>query len=296
MENKKGRGCYKGGISVIEVKAYAKINLFLEVLGKREDGYHNIESIFQSVSLADNIFIRRGKEKRIILESDMELGPIEKNSAYKAANFFLNYYKIDDGMEIKIEKRIPIAGGLGGSSADAAGVINGLSKLYDIKLDNKFLSAVSKVGADVPFMINGGIAKVTGIGEKIERLPYKVDWHLVIGYPGVEINSGWAYKSLKFLLTKQKYHCNILVRYLSEGDFEGATAQLFNRFEEVVLPKYPAVAKLKNDFLANGAKAALMSGSGSSVFAVFSSADIAMEAVERMQSRWRWLRYVATAF
>ncbi len=279
---------------IYNVSAYAKINLFLEILNKRDDGYHTIESVFHTISLHDTISLTLTHSNTITVDCDLPdiTENIEQNSAYKAARLFLDYFHIETGVAITIKKDIPVGGGLGGSSADAAGVIRALSMAYAIEPDEKFLKSASKIGADIPFLVHRGCAKVGGIGEDITPLPYVLDKPLVVAFPGFGVNTGWAYSALTFLLTEQKIPCNILLRCLEERDYGGIYANLYNRFETVVFDEHPQIRDLKEMFQKSGARAALMSGSGSSVFGVYDTTDQAYTGAEIMKRHCDWVRVV----
>lgn len=278
----------------IEIKAYAKVNLFLEVLNKRQDGYHTIDSVFQTISLHDAITIEERSDNSICVTADIaELTDgMEKNSAYKAAIFFKDYFSVSKGFSIHLQKDIPVGGGLGGSSADAAGVLRGLTHLYKKTIDSAFLRASAEIGADVPFLLQQGCALVGGIGEHITPLPYTFSMPMVVAFPGFGVNTGWAYSALTFLLTEQKIPSNILLRCLEERDYGGICANLYNRFEHVVFEKHPQIRALKEGLLKSGARAALMSGSGSSVFGVYDTTDQAYTGAEIMKRHCDWVRVV----
>jgi 4-diphosphocytidyl-2-C-methyl-D-erythritol kinase len=281
---------------MIQLQAPAKVNLFLEILRRRQDGYHDIQGVFQTISLADEISLGllpagKGIELRT---RGCEI-PKEKNTAYKAAMLFFNYYSLPPGAVIHIEKKIPLGGGLGGSSADAAAVVNGLAHLHKVSLEKDFIKQLAFVGADIPFMLTGGCALVEGMGEQVKPLNSSLDMTLAIGYPGIEVDSGWAYRTASFLLTENPKTCTILLRCLKEKCPDALNDALFNRFEQVVFEAHPRVFRLKSDFLKNGARAALMSGSGSCVFGLFDTQEKARAALKSMQGKWDWIKLVATS-
>ncbi len=275
---------------MIKTKGYAKINLFLEIVNKRKDGYHNIDSIFQTISIADQLKLERRKDKNIVIKMENFKIPLKKNIVYKVLEFFKEYFDISDGFNVFIKKNIPIGSGLGGSSADAAAILKALKKLYSVEFDYKFFNKISFLGADIMFQYYQGLAKVGGIGNRIKLIPHKLKGYLLIGYPGLIIESNWAYKNINLVLTENRFHSNILVRYLKQEDFEGVFQSLYNRFEDIVFDAYPRVEKLKNDFLKEGALTALMSGSGSSVFAIFEDYDDVKRAMRNLQKQWDWLK------
>lgn len=278
----------------ISVRAYAKVNLFLEVLYKRTDGYHAIDSIFHTISLHDVVTIEERNDEKIVIESDIAgiTDCPEKNSAFKAAMLCKNTFSILPGFTIYLKKDIPIGGGLGGSSADAAGVFRAITSLYKKEIDQEFLKETAKVGADVPFLILQGCALVGGIGEEITPLPYVFDMPMVVAFPGFGVDTKWAYSALTFLLTEHKIPSNMLLRSLEKGDNGDICAGLYNRFEHVVFDKHPQIRVLKERLLKSGARAALMSGSGSSVFGVYDTTDQAYRGAEIMRRHCDWVRVV----
>lgn len=239
----------------IKAVANAKINIYLDVLGKRPDGYHNIKTVFQEVSLADTLFISELKTGIKVSCSNPNIPSDERNLAYKAAAVLREFAGINAGAEIKIVKNIPAGAGLGGGSSDAAAVLQALNKLWKLKIPKHSLAELGKkIGADVPFFIYGKRCMAEGIGDILTPLPSeKKEWYVIV-YPGFEISSELVYTRL----TSNKKRC-IIKNY-------------YNRLEEVVIPIYPEILKIKDKLSASGAQIALMSGSGSSVFGLVNDA------------------------
>jgi len=262
--------------------AHAKVNLYLDVLRKREDGYHDILTIFQSISLSDELVIERSDG--IWVECDVPGLPSgEMNLAYRAAKLLKDTAGLKAGVKIEISKRIPIGAGLGGGSADAAAVLIGMNELFNLNLPRRTLMELgSEIGADVPFFILGGTALGEGIGDKLTRLPFIGEiWFLLLN-PAIHISTGWAYRNLR--LTKPKGNANILIqRFKGIGSPESVSSLLYNLFESVVFPEYPEVARLKGRLQEVGALGALMSGSGSTVFGIFRSKEEAEAAYELLR-------------
>jgi len=250
---------------MIKIFAPAKINLFLNVLGKREDNYHEIETILQKIELYDTIILEE-KDEGIELECGQVPG--EENLAYKATNLLRQELGIKKGVKIKIEKNIPIAAGLGGGSSDAAATLIGLNKLWQIGLEqNDLLTLASKIGADVPFFIfKEGLALGTGIGSIITPLPPLPQFWLILICPKIKISTTKVYKNLKFILTNEVIESKIIQNVFKEGNIEKISKLLYNTLEKIVFPKYPVIKRLKDELLHAGALGALMSGSGSSIF------------------------------
>jgi len=238
----------------INLKANAKINIFLDVLDKRKDGYHNIKTVFQEISLADSINIKdtSGLKGEIVIKTSAPRLPTDRrNLAYRAADIIRKYAGIKRGAEIYIEKKIPVGAGLGGGSSDAACVLKGLNKLWNLKINNRQLCSLGKrIGADVPFFIYGGRCLGEGIGDILTPLPVgKKEWYVIV-YPGFEISTKFVYEQL----TEIKKRCIIKTHY--------------NKLENVVLPLYPEIRIMKEKLKMWGADYSLMSGSGSCVFGV----------------------------
>jgi len=262
--------------------AHAKVNLYLDVLRRREDGYHDILTIFQSISLADELIIERSEG--IWVECDVPGLPSgEMNLAYRAAKLLKETAGLKMGVKIEIHKRIPIGAGLGGGSADAAAVLIGMNELFNLNLPRRTLMELgSEIGADVPFCILGGTALGEGIGDKLTRIPFIGEiWFLLLN-PAIHISTGWAYRNLR--LTKPRGNANILIqRFKGINSPESVSSLLYNLFETVVFPEYPEVARLKVRLQESGALGALMSGSGSTVFGIFRSKEEAETARELLR-------------
>lgn len=275
----------------IRVKAYAKINLHLDVTGIRTDGYHNIQSIMQSVSLCDIVDIELTENEKIIIECDTAGVPLDqKNIAYKAAKLFLDKVGKSVGVVIKIKKNIPMAAGLAGGSADGAAVLVGLNKLFNGVLTEKELLLLSaSLGADVPFCITCGCCYTEGIGDKMFELPsLPENTVLVITCGGEGVSTPIAYRSLdekydnfaKYAPKSiEEIKSSIL---LCKNDFY---KYLFNIFEEPVANERKAVQNAKDIMLQKNAKASMMSGSGPSVFGVFDDISSAEQTVNALKEQ-----------
>ncbi|RKY01704.1 4-(cytidine 5'-diphospho)-2-C-methyl-D-erythritol kinase [Candidatus Poribacteria bacterium] len=250
----------------MRLRAYAKVNLYLDVLRRRPDGYHDILTLFQSVSLCDELVVRRSKE--IWVECDMPGVPSGvMNLAYKAAKLLKDVVGLREGVSVEIRKRIPPGAGLGGGSADAAAVLVAMNELFSLNLEiGTLMELGAELGADVPFCISGGTAIGEGRGDVLTKLKPLEGFWLVLAYPGVHISTGWAYGRLR--LTEPRVNARILIR-LKEVTPEAVPDLLFNVFEDVVFPEHPEIARLKDRMLELGARGALMSGSGSTVFGLF---------------------------
>ena len=254
---------------MVTVKANAKINLTLDILSKRLDGYHEVEMVMQSVGLFDTIRMER-QQTGISLRMDTEeLLADETNLAWKAARLFSDVYRIQEGVSIEIEKRIPIAAGLAGGSADAAGVLIGMNRLFGKGLTAKDLCALGEqIGSDIPFCIEGGTMLATGRGEILHRLPDLPPLFVVLAKPPVSVSTAWAYRN--YDETGALYHpdTKAMITALSDGRVDHVASCLANVLEEVTQKEYTIIETYKRVLMNNGAIASLMSGSGPTVFAL----------------------------
>jgi 4-diphosphocytidyl-2-C-methyl-D-erythritol kinase len=258
----------------LRVQAHAKINLYLDVIGKRPDEYHEIETVFHSIGLHDDIYLRKRADREITVHCEHPHVPCDpRNLAYRAAKLLVDNMSDLSGIDIKISKRIPVAAGLGGGSADAAAVLCGMNALFDLGLTQRDLMRLGvQLGADVPFCILGGAALGQGIGEILTPLPSLEDAWILLANPGLEISTPWVYQHINLSLTAPKKNVTILTRCLQSGEFSSVARHLYNGLEVPVLSKYPVVAEIKTK-LNNcpGSCGVLMSGSGATVFAFMQS-------------------------
>lgn len=273
------------------VKGFAKINLHLDVTDIRNDGYHNIQSVMQTVSLCDIIDIEITQENDIVIECDQMGVPLdERNIAYKAAKLFFDKANINSGVKITIKKNIPMAAGLAGGSADGAAVLVGLNELFDAILSDSDIYALgAALGADVPFCISCGCCYTEGIGEKLTDIdPLLPKTVLVIACGGEGVSTPMAYGMLDSKYNKFADYiprgCDELKKSLKlgENDFY---KHIFNIFEEPVSSVREAVGIAKKIMLDSGADASMMSGSGPSVFGIFSDASDAERAVAALKAQ-----------
>lgn len=273
----------------VKILAPAKVNLFLRVLGKREDGYHFIDSLMVPVSLYDEIEIRKGAAKKgrgsltvTCHHPDVPNG--EKNLVYQAASLLLEKKGISASITVRIRKNIPVGGGLGGGSSDAAATLVGLNRLLRLRYDRRELASLAaKLGADVPFFISGVPARARGIGERLRPVRSLPRLWMVLVYPRFPVSTGWVYRNLSAKLTKHSEDSRI--KSSLKGPAKLARL-LVNDLEEVTLRRYPRIALLKGKLIQEGAAGALMSGSGSSVFGIFITESEAKEAFRRLR-KWK---------
>lgn len=264
-------------VKIYKIKSPAKVNIGLRVLSKRKDGFHNIETIFYPVKIYDEISLKisdiKAKENNISIKTNLkEKLKREDNICYKAAKLFFERFKISNRykIEIKLKKNIPVGAGLGGGSSDAASVLNILAKHFKLTAKKRELNKCAlDLGSDVPFFLLGKPAYALGRGEKLTPLPkFKVRGKVLIVNPNIHISTPWAYKELKVKSSKLKVLSK--VKSFDAND----ERSMINDFERVVFKKYPKIEKIKYDMLRLGAEFALMSGSGSTVYGVFTPKNI----------------------
>jgi len=281
----------------IEIDSYSKINLTLNILGKRRDGYHNIETIMQSINLADRIFIKEEKEG-LKIKCSHPLVPVDTQSlTYRSAEKILNRYRIKKGVKIEIDKKIPLASGMAGGSANSASILVGINKLFALNLSNKDLREIGEeLGMDVPFCIQNGTALAYHKGEKVTPLPpiNPPLWIIIIN-PGFEIPTKWAYNNLDLgLIKREKNNTIAMLKALKEGGLEGIAKNLSNSFEGLVIKKYPEIGKIKDRLVEEGALGALMSGSGPTVFGIAQNKEQALRIYEKLKSEYKSIWAVHT--
>jgi 4-diphosphocytidyl-2-C-methyl-D-erythritol kinase len=279
----------KGPLPVLRTRlsldAPAKINWFLGVAGKRDDGYHNIASLMQCISLYDTLTFDHADSVNIV--SDLDI-PVHDNIVHKAASLLKEYTSCRKGADILLKKNVPVSAGLGGGSSDAACTLLGLNELWGLGLSRKKLSSIaSKIGSDVPFFLKGPAALVEGKGEKTRRVKINSSVVLLLVKPFVSVSTAWAYASFDKMksdkLTKNVVDIKLFCRALTRKDFSSLGEMLFNDLEEVVTRKYPVVTEIKNRLMEEGAFFSAMSGSGPSVFGVYGSRETAEKAAGRME-------------
>lgn len=275
----------------MRILAPAKINLFLEVLNRRSDGYHNIETIFQTVSLYDKITIEPRRHALSLECSSNSVPQDRRNLVLKAAQLLRKKLGLKSGAQIKLEKNIPAGAGLGGGSSDAAATLKGLLAVWKKRLGKKeLLSLAYQLGADVPFFLYKGTAFASGIGERIEKLSrVKPAWFVLI-YPRFSVSTAVVYRHIHFPLTiKQKI--NRIKELLSRGFSSDKWAHcLYNRLEKQAIQLYPEILHIKNTLKSIGF-ANLMSGSGSTIFILASSKDEAKRIRSRLK-KYPWDTWV----
>jgi 4-diphosphocytidyl-2-C-methyl-D-erythritol kinase len=253
----------------ILVKAPAKINLSLDVLHKRPDGYHEVEMVMTTIDLADRIELGLLEEDRIVIQSHNRFVPDDqRNLAYQAAHLLKDRFNVKKGVVIGIEKTIPVAAGLAGGSSDAAATLRGLNKLWELGLSLDELAVLgAEIGSDVSFCVYGGTALATGRGEIIEHIPAPPTCWVVLAKPFIGVSTAEVYRRLN-VNKVQHPPTNRMIAAIEQGDFHEVCHSVGNVLEDVTLSLYPEVAQIKDQMKRFGADAVLMSGSGPTVFSL----------------------------
>ena len=272
----------------VTLRVAAKINLYLNILGKRNDGYHEIESIMQSISLYDRLTLRPLKQGIRILSNESDIPVNRENICYKTAKLFLQKTNLNKGLEIKIHKAIPVKAGLGGGSADAAATLWGMNRLFQSGvLLSDLKEWAGSLGADIPFCLQGGTSLVRGKGEVLIPLPPLKNGWLVLLDPTVPISTAWVYERVRIGLTRKKLSARLLAKSIKKEGLLGISNSLYNKLEEVVLEKFPLVGSVKEKMKEAGARGALMTGSGSTVFAIVEDRQKGQEVLSKLKGMGR---------
>lgn len=274
-------------IKSITEKCSAKINIAIDVLGKYPNGYHEVRMIMTQVGIFDVITISLKDEKGIgINGSDINMPVDESNLAWKAANEFFKAVKFDGGCDIYIEKHIPMGAGMAGGSADAAGVINGLNKLFDYPLSlEERMKIGERLGADVPFCVMGGCALAEGIGERLTSLTGIPEVYYLIAKPKQSISTKWVYEHLDYNDRPGNLDVDKIISGINLGDLKKIQSSMGNILEKPAVQICPEINVYKSEMLSLGADIAMMSGSGSAVFGMFDDSELAIKAYDEFKLR-----------
>ena len=274
----------------LNIPAYATINLTLDVLGKRPDGYHDLSMVMQSVSLADQVIIRETGEEGFTLKTDLGFLPgADKNIAGVAARAFARHTGVDlSGLEIELQKHIPVCAGTAGGSSDGAAVLRGLNRWFSCGLSLRHLAEIGEeVGSDVPYCVLGCTALAEGRGEKLTCLPALPDCHIVLCKPGFSVSTPELFRRIDEL--KLRFHPDTagVLAALEEGDLAGVSRRMFNVFEEALPAQRRAVVEeIKSTLLSRGALGACMSGTGPTVFGIFDNAESAQSVADELKQSY----------
>jgi len=270
----------------IESRAFAKINLGLDVTGTREDGYHTVRMVMQNVRIFDRITIRKKETTGFSMSSDAAYLPTDENNLMvKAASLMFEAFKLSGGLSMKLQKYIPVAAGMGGGSSDAAAVLHGINRLFELHLPVEKLQEIGlKIGADVPFCLLRSTALAEGIGEILTPLPACPACKVVVAKPPISVSTKLVYQ--KLILDENTVHPDIdgMVRAIRSGDLRGVTDRMGNVLESVTAVSYPVIGRIRDSLLSSGALNAMMSGSGPTVFGIFDDEETAGCAADRLRS------------
>lgn len=270
----------------ISLKALAKINLGLDVVRRREDGYHEVRMIMQTIHLYDRLDIKRTKESGIQIQTNLSFLPVnENNLIYKAAKLLMDEFSITDGVSVKLDKRIPVAAGMAGGSTDAAAMLFGMNRLFSLGLTKRQLMERGvQIGADVPYCIMRGTALAEGIGEELSQLPPMVKCPVLIAKPSISVSTKFVYQNLKLDDTTVHPDIDLLIADIRAKNLYDIAAHMGNVLETVTIPNYPVIDEIKKHMLSHGAVGAMMSGSGPTVFGLFDDEATAKKAYKAMRS------------
>ncbi len=284
---------------MVNIKAPAKINLFLRITGKRRDGYHDLYSLVCPLALYDTISLDFGGTGICVTCAHPGVPEDGSNLVVRSARLYLEAALVDDappvsGLTIHIEKKIPVGAGLGGGSSDAAAVLTALNNYFAQPLSTPELMALgARIGADVPFFIFDGPALATGIGDRLQPFPYLTPWTALLVYPNEVVSTAWVYKNLNLRLTKDEKK---LSKFHFDGRFFNVDEHLVNDLESVTEMAFPVIKAIKRLLLAHGAAGAMMSGSGSTVFGLFADPQRAISARTALcnnQQSQNWTLFIA---
>lgn len=255
----------------IRLKARAKINLGLDVLGKRDNGYHDVRMVMQTIGIYDRLIVTRIDEDEIRIKSNLSFLPVnENNLIYKAAKLIKEQYGIKDGIEADLNKFIPVAAGMAGGSTDAASTIFGMNKIFGLNMSQKdMMEAGVKLGADVPYCIMRGTALAEGIGEELTRLPDMPKCWILVAKPPINVSTKLIYDKLDMAEIEVHPDIDGIIEAIKQQDINKIAERMGNVLESVTIPLYPVIDEIKQDMINNGAINAMMSGSGPTVFGIF---------------------------
>ncbi|MDE7248254.1 MAG: 4-(cytidine 5'-diphospho)-2-C-methyl-D-erythritol kinase [Lachnospiraceae bacterium] len=270
---------------MVKQKAYAKVNIGLDVLRRRPDGYHELKMIMQTVDICDDLTFEKREKPGIHLQIEGADLPADKNNLVcRAAALLMEEKHIREGVSITLKKRIPIAAGMAGGSADAAATMRGLNTLFEMGYSTEALRELGvKLGADIPYCITGGTMLSEGIGEVLTPLPAPPDCHLVVAKPDIDVSTAFVYQNLR--ADSLPFHPDIdgMAKALAAGDLKGITDRMGNVLETVTVREYPVIDRIKKRMCELGAENALMSGSGPTVFGIYKEREKAEKTAEAIR-------------
>ena len=270
----------------MRLRAMAKINLGLDVLRKREDGYHEVRMIMQTIQMYDLLEIHRKAKPGISLVTNLPYIPTdERNLVYKAAKILMDEFDVSDGITMKLTKSIPVAAGMAGGSSDAAAAFVGVNRMFQLGLsEEELMKRAVQVGADVPYCIMRGTALAEGIGEQLTRLPGLPRCYVLVGKPGINVSTKLAYENLNLDGIQTHPDIDGMLRDIEEQDLVSLTSKMENVFEPGIIRQYPVIQKIKDLMESKGAMKAMMSGSGPTVFGIFDDRKKLREAADALRA------------
>lgn len=282
-----GRRVSWNSTNSIELKALAKINLGLDVLGRRENGYHDVRMVMQSIYLYDDVKIVRTKNPGIEVQTNLYFLPTDENNiAYKAAAMLIEEFQIDEGVIITLDKHIPVAAGMAGGSSNAAAVLFGMNRMFDLGLSQKeLMDRGVKLGADVPYCIMRGTVLAEGIGEELTAVPPMPKCTVLVAKPSISVSTKVVYEALDSQQVVKHPDIDALIAGLNKGSLSEIAAAMGNVLEDVTIPMHPVIEDIKKEMKASGALNAMMSGSGPTVFGLFENKTQARKAQDKIRGK-----------
>lgn len=271
----------------IKLKSLAKINLGLDVLGRRENGYHDVRMVMQTIYLYDNVTLQITETPGIDLKTNLFYLPVdEKNIAYKAAKMLMDEFQIERGISITLDKHIPVAAGMAGGSSNAATVLVGMNRLFKLGLsEQELMERGVKLGADVPYCVMRGTALAEGIGEELKQLPPLPKCYILIAKPAISVSTKTVYEKLDAHEIEEHPDIDGILKGLEEKDVKKVAASMGNVLERVTIEDYPIIEEIKETMKKEGALNAMMSGSGPTVFGIFTDRRLGRQAQKRIQQK-----------
>ena len=269
----------------IRLKARAKINLGLDVLGKREDGYHEVRMVMQTIGIYDRLILTKIPEEEIRITSNLAFLPVnENNLIYKAIKLLKDEYHFPGGVSVDLNKFIPVAAGMAGGSTDAASTMFGVNRLFGLNLSmGKMMELGVRLGADVPYCVMGGTALAEGIGEKLTPLAPAPDCYVLVAKPDINVSTKYVYEHLDAQEIRKHPDIDGMVEAIAEESLQGILDRMENVLETVTVSAYPIIQKIKDRMKELGAINSLMSGSGPTVFGIFVEKDMARRAYDKLE-------------
>lgn len=270
----------------MRLRALAKINLGLDILGKREDGYHEVRMIMQTIQMYDVLEIHKRKKPGISLAVNVPFIPTdERNLVYRAAAMLMEEFHVQEGISIRLDKFIPVAAGMAGGSSDAAAAFVGVNRLFHLGLSQEeLMERAVKVGADVPYCIMRGTALAEGIGEKLTTLPPVPPCYVLVGKPAVSVSTKMAYENLNLESVQKHPDIDGMISDIENGNLLEMTEKMANVFEPGIIREYPVIQQIKDFMEERGALRAMMSGSGPTVFGIFDDKEKMERAAEELRA------------